>query len=78
MLYSYLILLVDCLLGYKGAEPAMAIVIITAMLLTLPVIAKDRGSQVLALTGALSAVNGLLFAALVYGIGRGVALLLNA
>ena len=78
MFYSYLILLADCLLGYKGAGPAMAVVIVTAMLLTLPTFAKDRRAQALTLTGALSAANALLFASLVYAIGRGVALLVGA
>jgi hypothetical protein len=78
MLYNYLILLTDCFLGYKGAEPAAVVVIVMAMLLTLPVIARERGAQALTLTMALSAANGLLFAAVIYGIGRGVALLLGA
>ncbi len=72
-LYSYMILVGGSWLAYKAVEPAAAVVTVMAMLLTLPVIARDRGAQALSVTAALSAANALLFASLAYGIGRGLA-----
>ena len=73
--YSYAVLLIGSLLGYRGVHP-MAVLFI-AMLLCLPVVAKERGTQVISLTGALSVAHGLVFAALAYAIGRGIALLIG-
>jgi hypothetical protein len=72
-LYSYVILAAGGILGYRGAEPALGAIVLLASLLTLPVVLKGRGQETLALTALASAVNALLFAAIAYGMGRGIA-----
>src|SRR5262245_24030354 len=77
-LYSYVILTAGGILGYRGAEPALGVIVLLASVLTLPVVIKGRRDQALALTAAVSAVNALLFAAVSYGTGRGIAWLAAA
>ena len=76
MIYEYMILLTGSFLGYKGAPTW--IIVVSAMLLTLPRFVKDQQAGALSATTALSAANALLFAAASFGIGRGVAWLLAA
>jgi len=76
MIYEYMILLTGSFLGYKGAPTW--IIVVSAMLLTLPPFVKDQQAGALSATTALSAANALLFAAASFGIGRGVAWLLAA
>jgi hypothetical protein len=74
MMYEYMVLLTGSFLAYRGA-PAW-VVIISAMLLSLPRVVKDQQAGTLSLTTALGAVNSLFFAAISFGVGRLVARLL--
>jgi hypothetical protein len=76
MLYSYLALLTAAMLGYKGVAPLLAIAAVGGAL-SLPFIARERGTTTLSLTNALSAANALAFAATSYGAGRGIAWMLG-
>jgi hypothetical protein len=72
LLFSYVVLLAAAILGYRGSEPSLAVILL-ATLLTLPAVIRARGERTLALTATVSAVNALLFVAASYGIGRGIA-----
>jgi hypothetical protein len=76
MLYEYMILLTGSFLAYRGAP--VWIVVVAAMLLSLPRVIRDQQAGSLSLTTAVSAANALLFASASFGIGRVVASLLNS
>ena len=71
-LILWLIFLLGGVLGYRSAEPLLAIVIIS-MLLTLPRFVKDQGARTLSFMTVVSAANALIFATAAYAVGRGVA-----
>jgi hypothetical protein len=76
MVYDYLLLCICCYAAYLGA-PALTVVII-ATLLTAPNFSKVRGEGVLTVRVVAHSLNALLFSALAYVIGRGIALILGA
>lgn len=76
ILYAYVILLGSSFLAFNSA-PVWASVVLPAMLLSLPTVAKDRGHRALTVEGVVGAANALVFALVAYGIGRGVALVLG-
>jgi hypothetical protein len=75
-MYEYLLLLTASWLGYRGAS-AVTIVLV-AMLLTLPRLAKDQIGKELSVATVMAAANALMFAALAYAVGLGVASLLGS
>ena len=75
-MYDYLLLMTASWLAYCGA-PAVVIVIV-ATLLSVPRFVRDQSAQELSLATAVATANALMFSALAYGIGVGVANLLGS
>ncbi len=75
MVYGYIVLCVGCYASYKGA-PAASLLIVAA-LLTLPNVRWDKMQSALSVETLAKSLNGLAFALIAYGLGRGISLLLG-
>jgi hypothetical protein len=72
----WLVFALGTTLGYRGAEPVIAVLVV-AMLLTLPRFVKVPEARTLSLVTVMTGLNAVLFASAAYATGRGIAWLLT-
>lgn len=75
-MYDYLLLLIASWMAYRGASGL--IIVVVAMLLSLPRFMRDHNARELSPGTAVAAGNALLFSTLAYCVGLGISHLLSA